>query len=352
MEYIVIPATKFEEWLFSFLDDFEIFLPVLEENQPHFRRVKKEDFERPSKKLTLALEKIRPAESIKGFFFPPRELVAKGFEEGLEKEKTKRLLIGAKNCDLMPLKVHQKMFLNGKYVDPFYQERLDRTTIISADCPIPAITCFCNLLGLLPYPTTGSDVNITVLKDCYLLESFTDKGRELIQARPNLVRPAREEEIEKRNEQRKKACQILETINPKPWSEDLATKIASIRKDEFWQQQAKTCIECFGCLMVCPTCFCYLLYDQAKSENDFERTKIWDGCYYPAYARVGGGINPRAEFIQRFKNRFHCKFLNCFFDFNFYACSGCGRCFSVCSGEIDIRKVLQAADESQIPKRK
>jgi len=340
METFVVPSAKLIEWLLSLLSDFEVYLPVVTEKKTHFKKFGKKDLESGEKQPILALEKIRTTESMKGFFFAPRELVAVGFESSPDKDKSRRLIVGAKNCDLMPMKVHERMFLDGKFADPFYKDRLERTMTISADCPVPELTCFCNLLELTPYPTVGSDINLTVLNDGYLLEPFTDKGKELIAATPNLLRKSREEEITQRDEQRQKAMQILKEINPKEWRMDLPRGVEQAKKDEFWQDHAKTCVECFGCLMICPTCFCYLLYDQIKQNKDFERTKIWDACYYAGYARVGGGVNPRAEFTSRFRNRFHCKFMNVYLDYGFYACSGCGRCLSVCSGKIDIRKIL------------
>jgi sulfhydrogenase subunit beta (sulfur reductase) len=339
MESYVIPKTKFDELLLNLLKEFEVYLPVIEEDKQHFRKLSSKDFAATETRPVWALEKIRPSESLKGFFFSPRLKVA-GYDEEMIKNETKRLIIGAKNCDLFPMRVHQKMFLEGNFVDPFYKDQLERTLIISADCPVPEDSCFCNLLGLTPYPTEGSAINLTVLGDSYLLEVFNDKGKEFIESYPGYFRSTREEEIKEREAQRENSVKLLEKINPKAWHKDLAHRVEKGKKDEFWQEQAKNCIECYGCLMICPTCFCYLLYDQAKAEQDFERTKIWDACYYAAYARVGGGVNPRAEFLQRFKNRFHCKFMNFYLDNEFYACSGCGRCLSVCSAKIDIRNIL------------
>ncbi len=153
-------------------------------------------------------------------------------------------------------------------------------------------------------------------------------------------------------------------INPKPWNPDLPGAIAAKMHDEsFWRRHADKCVECFGCLMGCPTCYCFLLYDQAREERNEERrvrneessvfrppssvlvkgldrTRVWDACYEAAYARVGGGANPRAEFIKRFANRFECKWKEFKTDHGMYSCSGCGRCFKACMGKIDIRKVL------------
>jgi hypothetical protein len=114
--------------------------------------------------------------------------------------------------------------------------------------------------------------------------------------------------------------------------------------------------------MTCPTCFCYLLYDQLAVVRDpstedgrvrtndgrrttdrvpgFDRIKVWDACYYEGYARVGGGANVRPRMWERFRNRFHCKWMNCTRDWGFHSCSGCGRCFTACMGKIDIRNIM------------
>jgi Fe-S oxidoreductase len=81
--------------------------------------------------------------------------------------------------------------------------------------------------------------------------------------------------------------------------------------------------------------------DQKPETGMVDRTRVWDACYLPAYARVGGGANPRVEFVKRFANRFACKFSDFKTDHGMYACSGCGRCFVACMGKIDIRKVLR-----------
>jgi Fe-S-cluster-containing hydrogenase component 2 len=107
----------------------------------------------------------------------------------------------------------------------------------------------------------------------------------------------------------------------------------------YWQRHAEQCVECYGCLLGCPTCYCFLLYDQAR-EKGFERTRVWDACYEAAYTRVGGGANDRGRFLKRFANRFECKWKEFWNDHGVFACSGCGRCLNACMGGIDIRKVL------------
>ncbi|MGQ9708465.1 MAG: 4Fe-4S dicluster domain-containing protein, partial [bacterium] len=284
---------------------------------------------------------IRAAEPIKGFLVAPRERVA-SFPEPLEpgSAKVRTLLFGVKGCDLGGLAVHERMFLFGEFRDPFYAERLNSTILVAADCPKPEKSCFCNLLGRRPYESDGADLSLTVLDEGWLVEVVSERGRELIEKERDGFEKAEESQLAKRDEQRQKAIQILKQHNPREWSPNLAQAIAEKTNDTgFWTEAAAGCVECFGCLLTCPTCFCFLLYDGGNAER-FERTKVWDFCYIPMYARVGGGANPRARFIQRFINRFHCKFMHSKNQNGFYACSGCGRCFTTCMGKIDIRNIL------------
>ncbi|MBU2567948.1 MAG: 4Fe-4S dicluster domain-containing protein, partial [Elusimicrobia bacterium] len=66
----------------------------------------------------------------------------------------------------------------------------------------------------------------------------------------------------------------------------------------------------------------------------------WDACHYTSYGRMAGGSNPRHKLFERFRNRYQCKFNFRRENFGVYACTGCGRCFEVCPGKIDIRKVM------------
>lgn len=344
MAILFLPKEKFNAWLLKLHDNFIIYYPALLESKVHYKKLDKNYFNDPYYSMDKVLQRIRPVESLKGFLFRPQERVG-----GLDNKKklevsldsTPQIIIGAKNCDLRPLMVHQKMYLENEFGEPFYKAQQERTLIIAVDCPKPEQTCFCNLLGLKPYPEQNADIMIAILPSGYIFETSSKKGEELLRNYNHLFQEASSSDILERNEIRKQAIAMLETINPQKWRDDLAQGISKKADETFWQEHAQKCVECFGCLMVCPTCFCFLLYDTPSSEQAFARHKIWDACYYAAYARVGGGMNPRPEFLKRFQNRFHCKFMNFYNEYDFNACSGCGRCFSVCMGKIDIRKILE-----------
>jgi sulfhydrogenase subunit beta (sulfur reductase) len=341
----VIDEIGLRNLLHQWLLNYKIFIPQVANGQkiPNLTILDKEKLERFSTSVFL---NIRTNEPLKAVFSLPKEKVAifNDKEEKGVKEEKKNLVIGAKVCDLRPLAVLKKMYLEKNFVFEEFKEKLENTLIISADCPFPQESCFCNLVGLKPYGEKEvdgiiADLNLSFIDNKILIEVFTKKGEDLLKDRIGVkLEEADKEILEKQKELRKKAEDYLRKINPKDFAENISEKVL-IAQEKFWNEVLETCVECFGCLYICPTCFCFLLGDFLV-ENHYERIKFWDTCYHPMYARVAGGLNPRAEFYKRGRNRFHCKFANFYLEYNFYACSGCGRCSQVCLGKIDIRKIL------------
>ena len=341
MAKYLLSHANVRQWLSRLLTRYAVFVPLEKEKQVHWHRLEIRDLETQPDALTPALRRIRASEPVKSFMMQPRQRVA-GLPDSVEPDdKTPRVLLGLKNCDVVPLRVHDRILANGEFKDPFYLAQRKNTILVVADCPAPEDSCFCNLLGLTPYAGYDADAVLSVSEDTWLLD-VEERAKELVEAASDLFRMAGETdpEITRREEERKAAVAALNRINPKPWNPDLAAVVAARRSDaSFWQKHAEKCVECFGCLMGCPTCYCFLLYDQARDQG-LDRTRVWDACYLAAYARVGGGANPRVEFVKRFANRFVCKFSDFKNDHGMFSCSGCGRCFKSCMGKIDIRKVL------------
>ena len=341
MDKFHLSRSNVNQWLSKLLTRYAVFVPLESESQVHWHRLDPPDLSSDTDTITPALRRIRASEPVKSFILNPRQQVG-AFPDKLEPAEPKtRVLLGVKNCDLVPLKVHDKILTDGEFKDPFYLAQRKNTILVAADCPVPEESCFCNLLGLTPFAGDGADAVLSVSDDAYLFE-IEERGKELVDVAPDLFLNVEEGDalVAKRDEERRAAVRTLNRINPKPWNPDLPAAVAARRNDQsFWQKHAENCVECFGCLMGCPTCYCFLLYDQAR-EKGLGRTRIWDACYLAAYARVGGGANPRAEFVKRFANRFICKFSDFKADHGMFACSGCGRCFKACMGKIDIRKVL------------
>lgn len=308
-----------------------VFYPFVENGKSHIIEYNS------NSKHSFNFTSIRTAENIKHFFFPSRDIVAR-FPQELNIRIKPQVIFGVKSCDLRGVEVYDRVFLNWEPVDILYKERRENTIIISADCPEPEDSCFCNLMGLKPYAIGISDANISVVSRGYLFEMFTEKGMNILNEYRELFSELTEEMLKERESNREKAEAKLKQINKKGLEEPIFELIPFVGKKAV-RNFRDECVECFACLHACPTCYCFLLSDYKKGEN-VERTRVWDACYYPAYARVGGGANPRSRIDERFWNRFQCKF-NYFYQYEkFYACSGCGRCFAGCSAKIDIREIL------------
>lgn len=332
---------KWQEWLLRLLGSFRVYVPAVSQQKTHWALLQGDDL-KGDKSPTWAFRNIRAAEPVKSFFFSPSERVATFPEKFSPPPFEKQLLLGVKACDLAALRVHDLMFSRGEFADPFYTARRKSTVLVVADCPMPAESCFCNLVGGQPFAETGADLVLSQLDDRFLLEALSPDGEELLASGSGLWQPATESLISRRSEERAAALKKLEQINPVRLRADLPVALNARTSDkQFWRDNSEGCVECFGCLMACPTCYCFLLCDSTGEATDtMVRTRVWDACYLAAYQRVGGGANPRAEFFKRFANRFHCKFEHFRNANGFFACTGCGRCYQTCMGRIDIRKVL------------
>ncbi|RLB09653.1 MAG: 4Fe-4S ferredoxin, partial [Deltaproteobacteria bacterium] len=92
---------------------------------------------------------------------------------------------------------------------------------------------------------------------------------------------------------------------------------------------------------VCPTCWCFDIQDEVY-KNEGDRLRNWDSCMFPIFTLHGSGHNPRAQKLQRVRQRFMHK-LKYYVDKygNGVACVGCGRCVVSCPVNIDIRRVIE-----------
>ncbi|MEO0206500.1 MAG: 4Fe-4S dicluster domain-containing protein [candidate division WOR-3 bacterium] len=331
MNLFLLSLKNYSEFINRLSRKTRVFYPYAENGKSHIVAYD------PEKSSLPDFSKIRTAQNIRHFFFPARDIVAR-FPTRKELRTSQLLLMGVKNCDLRGIEVYDRVFLNWQPVDNIYKEKRENIILISADCPEPQDTCFCNYVGLKPYPEGISDLNITVVKSGYLFEVFSEKGQNLIDENRELFVKAENEMISERENIRKNAIEKLEGINKKKLKEKVYELVSKAEKNTI-REARDECVECFSCLHCCPTCYCFLLNDYRKGD-DIERMRTWDACYYAAYARVGGGANPRSRIDERFWNRFQCKF-NYFYQYEkIFACSGCGRCFSGCSAKIDIREIL------------
>jgi len=323
-------------------EDYGVYLPVKKGEQRFYRRCDG-SFD------DVVIGEVRAFEPLKAFFTRARELVAEGFAPDVPPSLGKPLaIVGVKACDLKGFKVQDRVFADHDFQDPLYIRNRKENLIISADCTCAIDTCFCLALGVTPAPREDTDINLSAVRGGYLTEAFSDKGRALITKHKTLFEEAKREQEADRDRLRAKVkAQVEENIKREgdPSQDRFPGIIERNLESKMWEEEVKACVECGACTLICPTCHCFLLYDQ-KDEARMARLRVWDSCMFKGYARVAGGANPRPKLWMRLRNRFDKKF-----DYfpkvaDFYACTGCGRCISACPAKIDIRKVLKRLVEN------
>jgi sulfhydrogenase subunit beta (sulfur reductase) len=285
---------------------------------------------------------VRAFQPLKPLFFSALEEVAEyPSTESTIAESKPFTIIGAAGCDLRAIEALDKVFLEGDFKDPFYEERRSKSLIIGFDCTDPLETCFCTLVGVNPYGEKGFDLNLTKIEGGYVVEVGSDKGKEVIEANMGIVKSATENHLSQREALRSKTKEAVEKHSkefkpPASWRDVLGKAY----DDGTWTRNVETCVECGACLFICPTCQCFLLYDQ-KLADRYKRLKMWDTCAYRGFTQVAGGANPRERLVERFRHRYYHKLDYFPKNYNFEACTGCGRCIVACPGKIDMRKVLR-----------
>lgn len=326
------------EFLDGLSEDYAVLVPVRKETQRFYKRHEPHTD-------GMVIGEVRTFDPLKAFFFRPRERVAEGFESSMPGAPSEKpsCLVGVKACDLKGFKIQDHVFGDHELADPFYTRARRQNLIISADCTCAIETCFCLALGVQPHPTELFDLNLSTVREGYVVETGSPKGESLLEKHDSLFDDAKAAVLAERDEMRARVITEVQANiaqNQVPFQDSLEGAVARQYESDLWQEEARNCVECGACNTICPTCHCFYLYDQ-KDQAAMARFRLWDSCMVKDFARVAGGANPRPKLWMRLRNRFEKKF-----DFfpkiaGTYACTGCGRCISACPAKIDIRRVLR-----------
>ena len=306
--------------------------------------------------VAAGLRGPRPCNSCKSALMPVRELVSRygpgDHEDPLEQAADRTtVLVGARNCGCRAIAYLDGVMLDEPERDPFYEARRSNTTIISVDCAKAAPTCFCNVLGEKAYCDEPVDVNLSPIEDGYVVEAGSEKGRQLLEKAADLLADATDAQLAQRDAMREKTAQELRAQNADyALPEEVKADLPKTVEEAFWRSELSECVQCGGCTAVCPTCYCFLLYDKSASGGGFERVRAWDSCQFTGYstmAGVPGGPkpDPRRSHMSKFQHRFAHKFWYDPLNWNTVGCVGCGRCAETCPGSIDLRRVLSRVKE-------
>jgi sulfhydrogenase subunit beta (sulfur reductase) len=258
--------------------------------------------------------------------------------------------IGVRACELHAIRIQDRVFLKGPYVDRNYHHRRDNAFIVAVNCSEAGGTCFCASMKTGPEVKVGFDLALTELIDdgnhLFLLEIGSAAGADLAASLPH--RFATEAEIAAANEvvarTRRKMGRSLDT-------EGLKELLQANPNHSRWDEVAARCLACANCTMVCPTCFCTTVEDTTDLSNTTaQRVRRWDSCFTPDFSYIHGG-SVRSSTRSRYRQWMTHKLASWFDQFGSSGCVGCGRCITWCPVGIDITEEAAAIRATTHPSR-
>ncbi|MDA8743530.1 4Fe-4S dicluster domain-containing protein [Rubripirellula amarantea] len=282
--------------------------------------------------------------SWKQFLFPPRAVLSEAdkTDEGwqfssIEDDPPKYAFLGVRACELAAMRVQDRVFLSGAYVDPIYQGRRNNALIVAVNCTQAASTCFCTSMNTGPECTSGFDLALTELPDGFVVESATTDGAEIAAALRT-----HEVTIEQLRSAQTARQHAVVQITRKLDTTNICDTLMSNLDHPRWDEVAERCLSCTNCTMVCPTCFCSSVTEVSDLAGEYvQRERTWDSCFNVDFSYMNGG-NVRDNVRSRYRQWLTHKLASWIDQFDTSGCVGCGRCITWCPVGIDLTEEVAA----------
>lgn len=299
-------------------------------------------------------------QSWKKFLFPPIQKIFATHKgtKGLDLQNSKKQILeeptqkkyaffGVRSCELNAIAIQDKVFLNGPFIDRFYERKHQDLFIVAVNCSQAGGTCFCSSMNTGPKATAGFDLALTEVlngkRHYFTVEVGTELGGEVLK---NIkCTKATDEDIAEANSicenTSKQMGRTLDTT-------DIKHILYKNSDHPRWERTAARCLTCANCTMVCPTCFCANVEDVTDLEGkQADRIRKWDSCFTLDFSYIHGG-SVRASAKARYRQWMTHKLASWVDQFGTFGCVGCGRCITWCPVGIDITEEAKAIRENQV----
>ena len=247
-------------------------------------------------------------------------------------EDKPRVMLGMWLADAQAIQVLDRVFLDKKFTDPYYQARRVNTTLVATVPANVRWSWFCTSVDDVETWKQSVDALMYDLGDRYVFEPITEKGSALIDtaffADAGAADLAGKEAL----------WDAFKSIPKEPFAgSEFYDKLAW--GDEVWLEMSQKCIACGMCSYMCPSCSCFDIQDETSGAC-VERYRCRDGCQFEDFTLMGHGHNPRPNQLPRSRQRLLHKFMYQHKQFGVVGCTGCGRCVEFCPVNIDVRDIL------------
>jgi sulfhydrogenase subunit beta (sulfur reductase) len=277
--------------------------------------------------------------SAKGVLLPQTEEILSFRKRNISKiiHSSNVLVFGLRPCEMKAIQFVDRFMTRDDFIDPHYQARREKlTTVVIACHEPPSDSCFCIDAGGAPYLEDGYDIQLFDAGDFYIANAGSEHGEKILAAK--YFEQGTEEDKETLEEIKDKA---LHSQKNKPGTEKAIEVLKEDRPDEgFWEGLADRCINCGGCVYVCPTCTCFNVYD-LSCQGGYIRCRSWDACLHAGFTRETSGHNPRPTQGSRLARRYEHKLTFDIINFNESGCVGCGRCSDTCPVGLGAIEIIQ-----------
>jgi sulfhydrogenase subunit beta (sulfur reductase) len=282
--------------------------------------------------------------SWKRYLFPPVSLVAAADRRDGQWEFSvpvvpdrPQAFLGVRACELAAMRIQDRVFLEGPYVDPGYQQRRQSALIVAVNCTQAAPTCFCTSMQTGPRCQEGFDLSLTEIPEGFLLDIGSERGRAVCDGLP-LRDATNAEQVSAARARAQAERQISRRLETADVPELLRQNLQS----PHWQNVAQRCLSCTNCTLVCPTCFCASVEDVPAIDGDHvDRERRWDSCFNPEFSYLHSGI-ARDSIASRYRQWLTHKLSTWHDQFGTSGCVGCGRCITWCPVGIDLTAEVSA----------